>query len=134
MELTSFYNLFETVNLPIICIFFGNLNRKMFTFCSRSLSRFLAALNAGGSCSSSRSTVINSSRVRALDGVSPNSRSLFLKVDSWTLTIWTTSPGVREKSWRRAAISNAVNNSDTNGHFPKKYITMSASHVGWFKI
>lgn len=46
------------------------------TFCSLSLSFFLAALKDGGSCSSSKSMVMNSSKVRALLGVSPNSISL----------------------------------------------------------
>ena len=46
------------------------------TFCNLSLSFFLAALKDGGSCSSSKSTVINSSNVNALVGVSPNSTNL----------------------------------------------------------
>lgn len=50
--------------------------KKFYTLCNRSLSFFRAALKAGGSCSSSKSTVMNSSRVNALEGVSPNSISL----------------------------------------------------------
>lgn len=52
---------------------------------------------------------MNSSSVSALEGVSPNSSNLFLKVDSCTLTIRTTSDGVLEKSCRRAAMSSAGN-------------------------
>jgi len=78
---------------------------------SLSLSRFLAALKDGGSCSSviaSRSTFMNSSKVKSEVGVSPNSLSRFLKVLSWTLTTLMTSETLRLKLYRRLAIRSAA--------------------------
>lgn len=51
------------------------------TFCNLSLSFNLAALKDGGSCSSPKSTVRNSSVVKELLGVSPNSMSLKIYVN-----------------------------------------------------
>lgn len=111
--------------------------KKECTPCKRSLSFLRAALNAGGS-SSSRSTVSNSSKVKALDGVSPNSINLHVReksiimcyhdrhnnkymentfyllrrVDSCTLTIFIMSAGDLLNSCNRAAISKAVWNKN----------------------
>lgn len=56
------------------------------TFCNRSLSFNRAVLNEGGSCSSPKSTVKNSSVVNELLGVSPNSINL-KKIISFIYTV-----------------------------------------------
>lgn len=56
-----------------------------------------AAVNEGGSCSSSRSMVWNSSIVSWLDGVSRKSPNLFLMVVSLIRTVFTTSRTVLQK-------------------------------------
>ena len=67
------------------------------------LIRFLACVNDGGSCSSSKSIFWNSSTVSWLEGVSLNSPSLFLMVVSLIRTTFTTSRTVLLKLCKRAA-------------------------------
>ena len=92
----------------------------LFNSSSCCFALLLACVKQGGSCSSSRSIVWNSSMVSWLEGVSRKSPNLFLIVVSLIRTVLTTSRTVRLKPCNLAATKRAVEmrGKSCSKHFP----------------